>query len=223
MTETADRSARQLVERSAEGGGVREIRAPDRTDRYVERTRTAVENLLSDSTFAELSVEAIINEAGMARSTFYVYFADKRQMLDVLTADLLEGALGVVSAWWDLSPDANYDELRAALAGFVSYFHTHRLLLKAVIDAETTDPTASGFASMVAAGQAGIAAHIRAGQHRGTVNRDIDADHVARWLVRMVDQGLYELVTPASGERLERLVDAMSMLIWNTLYRGTRG
>ena len=195
----------------------------DRAAAYVERTRNAVERLLVDASFAEISVEDIITGAGMARSTFYVYFADKRSMLDALTADLLEGALGVVSAWWELSPYAHYDELRAALAGFVEYFHTHRLLLKAVIDAETTEPTAAGFGRMVTAGEEGIAAHILDGQARGVVNTSIDPDSVARWLVRMVDQGLYELVTPASNERLERLIDAMSMLIWNTLYRGARG
>ncbi len=195
----------------------------DRSAQYVARTRVAVELLLSERTFAELSVEDIITEAGMARSTFYVYFADKRQMLDALTADLLEGALGVVSAWWEMAPEADYDELRAALARFVSYFHQHGALLKAVIDAAATDATAeAGFGRMVAAGEEGIAAHIRAGQARGAVNAAIDPDVVASWLVRLVEQGLYELTAPAGEDRRERLVDALSMIVWNTLYRGAR-
>jgi AcrR family transcriptional regulator len=195
----------------------------DRSALYIERTRSAVEELLADSTFAELSVEAIITRAGMARSTFYVYFADKRQMLDVLTADLLDGALTAVSAWWELSPDADHAELRAALAGFVDYFHRHRALLKAVIDAASADPAAeAGFGRMVRAGEEGIAKHIRAGQANGTVTPGIDADVVARWLVRLVEQGLYELVAPAGEERRERLTDAISMIVWNTLYRGPR-
>ena len=197
--------------------------AADRSAAYVERTRVAVERLLTDSTFAELSVEDIITEAGMARSTFYVYFADKRAMLDALTADLLEGALGVVSVWWDLPPEATYDELRAALAGFVEYFHRHRALLRAVIDAAAVDATAeAGFGRMVAAGEEGITAHIRAGQARGSVNAALDGPVVARWLVRLVEQGLYDLIASAGDDRRERLVDALSIIIWNALYRSAR-
>lgn len=195
----------------------------DRSAAYVERTRVAVERLLEEASFAEVSVEDIITEAGMARSTFYVYFTDKRAMLDALTADLLDGALVAVSAWWELSPQATYDELRSALAGFVDYFHQHRALLKAVIDVSTADPhTDTGFGQMVRAGEEGISAHIRRGQKLKSVTPGIDPDAVASWLVRMVDQGLYELVSAANDDRRERLIDAMSMLVWNTLYRGAR-
>lgn len=188
-----------------------------------ERTRVAVERLLEQAPFSALSVEDIITEAGIARSTFYVYFADKRQMLDALTADLLDEALVVVSAWWQLPPDADYAGLRSALSRFVEFFHQHRALLKAVIDAAGSDSAAeAGFGRMVAAGEAGIAAHIRAGQAAGSVTAGIDPEAVASWLVRLVEQGVYELITPAGQDRRERLIDALSMLVWNTLYRGAR-
>jgi AcrR family transcriptional regulator len=190
--------------------------------------RAAVERLLVSSSFTSLSVEDIIQEAGIARSTFYVYFSDKSQMLNAFTADLLDEALVAVSAWWDLPPAADYDALRGALAGFVRFCHQHSALLNAVIDASSYDEPASedgavvGFARMVRAGEVGISSHIRVGQRAGSVTADVDPDVVARWLVRLVEQGLYELTATADEQRLERQIDAVSMIVWNTLYRATR-
>ena len=196
----------------------------DRPERYVRRMRAAVERLLASSSFTSLSVEDIIQEAGIARSTFYVYFDDKGQMLNAFTADLLDEALVAVSAWWELPPAADFDTLRGALAGFVRFFHQHSALLNAVIDASAYDPAAeeAGFGRMVRAGEVGIAEHIRAGQRAGSVTPDIEPEVVASWLVRLVEQGLYELTASADEQRLEGQIDAISQIVWNTLYRATR-
>jgi AcrR family transcriptional regulator len=197
--------------------------ANDRPERYVRRMRAAVERLLVGSSFTSLSVEDIIQEAGIARSTFYVYFSDKGQMLNAFTTDLLDEALVAVSAWWALPPAADFDTLRGALAGFVRFFHLHSALLNAVIDASAYDDgAADGFGRMVRAGEVGIAEHIRTGQRAGSVTADLDAAVAARWLVRLVEQGLYELTATADEQRLEHQIDAISMIVWNTLYRATR-
>ncbi|OBH11012.1 TetR/AcrR family transcriptional regulator [Mycobacterium sp. E1747] len=198
--------------------------ADDRRAQYTRRIRAAVERLLEQSSFTSLSVEDIIREARIARSTFYVYFADKGQMLGALTEDLLDDALVAVQGWWELPPTAEYAQLRTAMAGFIGFFEQHSALLKAVIDASAYDPVAAeGFARMVQSGQDGIAEHIRAGQHLHAVSPDIEPDVVARWLVRLVEQGLYDQIPAASPQRHERLIDAISMISWNVLYRGARG
>jgi TetR/AcrR family transcriptional regulator, ethionamide resistance regulator len=194
-----------------------------RARQYVQRTRAAVERLLKDSSFINLSVEDIIQEAGIARSTFYVYFRDKGQMLNTFAEDLLDEARVEVRAWWELPPSADYGVLRGALYGFVRFFWEHSSLLNAVIDASVYDPAAaSGFASMVRTGEIGIAEHIRRGQRARSVTEDIDPDVVARWLVRLVERGLYQLAAGADSAELERLVDGISMIVWNTLYRPAR-
>jgi AcrR family transcriptional regulator len=195
----------------------------DRSAQYLRRTRAAVERLLERTPFTSLSLEDIIQEAGIARSTFYVYFDDKGQMLNAFTSDLLDEALVAVSAWWQLPPAADFDTLRTALAGFVRFFHQHSALLNALIDASAfEDRPEAGFGRMVRAGEVGIAEHIRSGQRTGSVIPGIDPDAVAQWLVRLVEEGLYELSPTADEAHLERLIDAISMIVWNTLYRGAR-
>ena len=61
----------------------------------------AVETLLEEGeTFTELSVERIVAEANISRSTFYVYFEDKGHLLRALTEDLLELMVAAGREWW---------------------------------------------------------------------------------------------------------------------------
>lgn len=61
-----------------------------RGDRQREAIVTAVRELLEQQSFAELSVSAISERAGLARSGFYFYFDSKYAVLAVILADLLE-------------------------------------------------------------------------------------------------------------------------------------
>ena len=65
----------------------------------------AVERLLeSGESYTEISVERLAREAGVARSTFYVYFNDKGHLLQKLTEDVIADFLVAASGWWDLLP-----------------------------------------------------------------------------------------------------------------------
>ena len=53
-----------------------------RRDDARARLLAVVERLLADGeSYTEISIERMVAEAGMARSTFYVYFADKGDLL----------------------------------------------------------------------------------------------------------------------------------------------
>ena len=61
-----------------------------RGDRQREAIVTAVRELLEQRSFADLSVSAISERAGIARSGFYFYFDSKYAVLAVILADFLE-------------------------------------------------------------------------------------------------------------------------------------
>jgi AcrR family transcriptional regulator len=60
-----------------------------RGDRQREAIVTAVRELLEDVSFADLSVSAISERAGVARSGFYFYFDSKYAVLAVILADAM--------------------------------------------------------------------------------------------------------------------------------------
>jgi AcrR family transcriptional regulator len=82
-----------------------------------DRVRDATEQLLSEGhTYAELSVEAIAEGAGISRTTFYDYFADKRELLLSLGATLVSETLGEAEEWL---PDGDHDRTRDELGRII--------------------------------------------------------------------------------------------------------
>jgi TetR/AcrR family transcriptional regulator, ethionamide resistance regulator len=64
------------------------------------RTLETVEKLLRDGeSFTELSVERIASEAGLSRSTFYLYFRDKTELILRLAASLKVGTFETGEDW----------------------------------------------------------------------------------------------------------------------------
>ncbi len=191
-----------------------------RRDEIRARVLEAVELLVAGgSSFTELSVERLATEAGVSRSTFYVYFQDKADVLQAWLGDII-GELGeAAEAWWHLPPDATKDDLRAALGHVVAVYRPHTVLMGAVLDTATYDKTVrAAFDRFMRSNIAGLRGHIVAGQKAGTVDSALLPRETAAWLTWMAERGLNEMVSSASDAELDRLVRAYTDIIWNTLY-----
>lgn len=90
--------------------------------------------------FAELgyhnaSISEIIQRAGIARGTFYLYFSNKRKVFDAILTDALRQlALRVKSI--EVSPDAPSprDQLRDNLVDVLTYLHDDRPLTQLLLN-----------------------------------------------------------------------------------------
>ena len=190
------------------------------------RLLAAVESLLADGeSFTEVSVERLVSEAHISRSTFYVYFEDKGDLLQALTADVMSEIIAAARAWWALPSDATRADVEAAMRGIVEAYLEHKTLMAAVVEASSYDARVrEQFGTLIQVSLREVAAHIASGQERGFVRRDVDAEPVAGWLTWMAERGLYQLVRFADDQTtLDRLTDALSTIVWNTLYDGARG
>jgi AcrR family transcriptional regulator len=56
--------------------------------------------LLADTSFSDLTIAQIASAAGVSRSLFYFYFADKAQILLLLYSDVLEEMSGELERWF---------------------------------------------------------------------------------------------------------------------------
>src|SRR3954451_6015436 len=109
----------------------REVRRDETRARLLE----VVERLLADGeTFTEISVERMVAEAGMARSTYYVYFADKGDLLRAWFAEITDELRDAASTWWQVEAPVAYDDVRGALARIVDTYRPHTPLMAAVYD-----------------------------------------------------------------------------------------
>ena len=192
-----------------------------RRDDTRARLLTVVERMLAGGeSYTEISIERIVAEAGMARSTFYVYFADKGDLLRAWFAEITDELRVAAATWWQLQPPVAYEDVRAALAAIVATYRPHTPLMAALYDTAAYDPSVRELVNtMMSENIAGLRAHIRRGQTAGFVDPALLPAETAAWLTWMAERGLHQLVRGASDAALERLVDSYTRIVWNTVYR----
>jgi TetR/AcrR family transcriptional regulator, ethionamide resistance regulator len=195
-----------------------------RREEIRDRLRTAAEELMAnEESYTELSVERIVREAGISRATFYVYFEDKGDLLRALAEDFMERILVAAATWWQLPADASKGDLRNAMRAIFDAYIPHKVVMAAVVEVASYDAALRQlFGELLNRTIAGVASHIALGQKEGYVEEGLDPERTAAWLTWMAERGLYQLVAPASGAAIDRLLEALTDITWNTLYAGAR-
>ena len=85
----------------------------DRSDKTKETIKAALISLLEREPFEAVSVKQIVAESGVGRSTFYVYFEDKNELLSIIERELLED-LSLYRNRRSASPTKNpFNDMRA--------------------------------------------------------------------------------------------------------------
>jgi TetR/AcrR family transcriptional regulator, ethionamide resistance regulator len=200
--------------------------APARRRREVlARLSGAVERLLAaGESYTNLSVARLVKEAGLARSTFYVYFDDKADLLSALTEEAVHELVETTRFWWDLPPDADRADLREALRKTYEAFLPHKGVMASVVEVASYDPEVSKrYDALVARSIDQAAAHIEEGIRDGFVAPDLDPRRTAAWICWMIERGLNYIGRPGHGRELEDWLTGLTGLVWNTLYRKVHG
>jgi AcrR family transcriptional regulator len=191
-----------------------------RQEEVRERLLEAIEAVTQGGEgLGEVSVERLANAAGISRATFYIYFADKGDLLtarfEQVAAELLEAAGG----WWEIGAESSIDDLRGALARIAGAYRPHATLIAAIYDEAAYNPgVRRKVAGFVQAGMDALREHIERGQRDQFVDPALLAPETAAWLGWMVERGLLDVVGPALEDEVEALVSAQADLVWHTLY-----
>jgi AcrR family transcriptional regulator len=136
----------------------------------------AAERLLAQGcSFPALSMQRIADEAGVARSTLYLYFKEKNALLVRLTAGLKGGAYDLMSGWSPEQPDA-LDRLAGTLLEVIRYYRRRGPVLNAVLGAAGGDSEVGRFwADELGPFQRLSQSWIEIAQAAGQTATDIDA------------------------------------------------
>jgi AcrR family transcriptional regulator len=100
--------------------------------------------LVAGSSFSALTMQQIAAEAGLARSTLYLYFPEKNTILIKLAGRLSSGAFTVVSRWCPADP-RGLDGLAETLLDTIRYYRGQAHLLRAVVEMADHDPVVGRF------------------------------------------------------------------------------
>lgn len=187
--------------------------------------RATLTLLEAGESFADLSVERITGEAGLARSTFYVQFADRRALLLALAERAAEPLLEHIALLERLAPEPDAERLRAGIAAVVGLARAHAPLVRAVVEAAAYDDAVRAYwytlndrvAETLAQRFADIG--VEEGQSR------VKPTALAAVLVGMVTEAcLRQIHRPGTVED-DELTDALTAVWWRAIYawRATGG
>jgi len=199
---------------------------PELTTRrqIITRLKEVLERALADGTrYADLEVEQLAQDAGISRSSFYVYFEGKVDLIRELADEVIAGVIDIGREWWELPPAATWDDLHAALGHMMRAYRAQAPLVGVLVEAAAYDERVRAeYLSLVRRSRRAIEEHIRDGQTRGFIRAEINPDTTATWLTGMLSRGSHELIRPATPAQFDKRLKALTDIVWRTLYAGVR-
>jgi AcrR family transcriptional regulator len=104
-----------------------------------EKILEATEGLLRNGeSFTELGVQRLAAEAGIARSTFYLHFRDKSELLLRLIKPLVDPVFDLIGE--ESHPSQGLDGMVKGMLVDLRYYRERRHLLAAVVEVAAYDP-----------------------------------------------------------------------------------
>lgn len=194
---------------------------------HSERKRLNRDAVLSATTrlleaghsYTELSVEQLLGEAGVSRATFYANFRNKGDLLSALAEEVIDSMLARAAGWWTTSGRPAEAAVLQSVRDIAAAYLDRQAVMAAVAEVATYDPAVRDqLRGLVDRSTDALARHISDGQRAGVVDKRLDPDRAAHWIVWMCERGLYQLVRTAEGAERDRQIEALSRLIWNSLY-----
>ncbi|WP_158891427.1 TetR/AcrR family transcriptional regulator [Amycolatopsis anabasis] len=185
-----------------------------------QRALGAVEELLADGTpYTELPVQRIAATAGIPRSTFYLYFPDKSQLLirmaELAAADVFQAA----ETWTVADHSDGVEGVTTTIARMIAGCREHRLLLRALGEVSAYDRDVAEY------WHGRIEVFIRIAQTRleqlqadGEVSPDLDPATTAYALTWMVERAVFHHFTSHDPAGDHRLAATLGRAIWLTIY-----
>lgn len=168
--------------------------------------------------FTELSVEQLATAAKTSRSTFYVYFRDKGDLIGRLTTRVASELTSAFDRWRRLAAEASIDDMRDATVAMLAVYQRHQAVLAALVETATYDPEAAAlFEATMAEFSGAIRGAIDVVRQAGRARPDLP-DGLAEVLTYMTERSAYLLARGADETERARLADVLTHVFWNAVY-----
>lgn len=198
---------------------VRSSRAKRREEIRDQLLAVAEELVDAGENLAQLQLGTLCTAAGVPRSTFYLHFADRGELLSAWLTEIAGRLESVGAAWWRLGAEASRDDVHAALDSLVRAYRPHAALMRELYAASASDTHLRAQVDNVTARNIkGLRKHIVTGQSEGWISPDLPAAEAAGWLMVMAARGQHTLVADATDDELAGLIEALTDVVWLGLY-----
>lgn len=190
--------------------GKRRRRSPEAA---VSEILQAAEELLAERPFRELSVDEVMARTTLSRSSFYVYFRDRYDLLLRLVGEIGDELQAMADRWLAGRGDRRANMFEA-LAGVTAVYARHGLVMRAIADAAGSDPLVeSVYDDLLNRFVDANAEHIAEEQAAGQVG-ELDPGETARALVWMTERYLVRSLGTVPPRQTEETVAKTLNTIW---------
>jgi AcrR family transcriptional regulator len=184
-----------------------------------------LERLLdSGEPFSEISVQRILEEAGVSRATFYAHFESKSHVLVRLTDELRASLLALARQW---DPGAGQDGAERFARFFeevITIHRAHQGVITAVREAAAYDPAVSDFYTADLDGfDEAVRRTLRSEQAAGAAPADLDVTAASRVIVWGGAQAIAHHIAVDDGSGDPSLARELARIWWHGAYRRPSG
>jgi AcrR family transcriptional regulator len=184
-----------------------------------ERTRTrlleAATKVLRERTYPATRVDDITREAGTSHGAFYLYFANKAEVLEALATETADRMYGLADKLETLSEgEAGFAQLRSWIGEFVDAYEHDAPVLVAWMSARPEDERFDTLGREVMAKFAGRIARTMHHATEGGMPHPVDAGIAATALVAMLERLCYYWLVRGADLPRAKVLDTLAA-IWH--------
>jgi AcrR family transcriptional regulator len=194
---------------------LKEVIRDFRRDQVIDVAR----RLFGERGTTEVSMDEIASEAGVARSTIYVYFANRDELLRACLKRMHEQLIKTTAGSWDLD-NAPIERLRILIVGIFEQLDESPAFLRlALATYEAVSTSGAAVGSELSMIGLDVAGRIRDLFEEGVTNgqfRDIDPDLA----ITLIGQQIYGAMSVRAADPLPRPRDEAAAEICDFVLRG---
>ena len=193
----------------------------DRRAEVEQKVATGLAGLLAEgATVTELGVERIAGAAGISRSTFYLYFRDKSDLLQRLGAAMVADVYADGLDWEPAGEDGGVDGLSRSYLAYLTHYRAQRGLFAAIVETAAYDAGLRAWWN----GQRDrfldvVRAQLSDEQAAGRTAGDLDVDRAAEVVVRGGFHLLQEQVVSGAADDDAAVARELAATHWYGAYR----
>ncbi|WP_162932461.1 TetR/AcrR family transcriptional regulator [Solimonas sp. K1W22B-7] len=190
----------------------------------VEALVGAMERLIAGGqSFTALSVEQLAREAGIARSTFYLHFSDKGQLVHRLLQEITREMSTAAGTWFAQPELTRREDLHTAIRSIVEVYERHHAVMTAVVETAAYDPeVAQLFHQMMDSLVMESRRSLRRIQQNGKAHPDATPE-VADVLTWMLECACHQLLKGRKPAQRERLAETLTHIAWTAMFAPGKG
>ena len=199
----------------------------DKDTRKKESMLSAVETLiLRGQKYSEIKVSDITAEAGTSRSTFYLHFGDKRELIVKLIDRYRDGLLEASQLPLDGKVIPSRDMIRLSMINLARYFRKHVAFFQAIAEVAATDhEIGSRYRSMIISTTFDRENEYNTRRNAGTIREGV-TEEMSQAITWMVERAYTQTITAHTDASITKdksamaMIDALVEIQWRALYEG---